>query len=208
MTFRPRVQVGEGFYHTPSYATPERFYSWGVQVQAVLRSGAASVLEVGPGPGLVSRFLRDGGLRVVTLDLDPATHPDVVGDMTRLPVGDGTVDAVVCCQVLEHVPYGVAEAALRELRRVARAFAVVSVPDVGPYYFVDVGLPKLRLSRRWGVPWQRPPSLTFDGQHHWSLGTAQVSVERFRASLRSAGWALAGEVRPRANDYHHFFFLE
>jgi len=206
--FRARVQVDEGFYHAAAYATPERFYSYGVQIQAVLRSGAASVLEVGPGAGVVSRFLRDAGLRVVSLDLDPATRPEVVADMIHLPVASDAVDALLCCQVLEHVPYTLAEKALAELRRVTRGSAVVSVPDVTPYYYLDMAIPKLRISRRWSVPWHRPRPMTFDGQHHWSLGVGHVDGERFRASLAEAGWTVAGELRPSANDYHRFFFLE
>ena len=206
--FRARVQVDEGFYHAAAYATPERFYSYGVQVQAVLGSGAGSVLEVGPGPGVVRSFLCDAGVRVVSLDLDPATRPEVVADMIHLPVASNAVDTVLCCQVLEHVPYALAEKALGELRRVARGSAVVSVPDVTPYYYLDMAIPKLRISRRWSVPWHRPRPMAFDGQHHWSLGVGDVDVERFRASLGAAGWKVADELRPSANDYHRFFFLE
>lgn len=55
----------------------------------------------------------------INADAWPDAHPDVVADIRQLPYTTGTVDAVYCGHVLEHLDYddGVSEA-LAELGRV------------------------------------------------------------------------------------------
>jgi ubiquinone/menaquinone biosynthesis C-methylase UbiE len=85
----------------------------------------------------------------VRLDISAEFTPDVLGDTTRLPFGDASVDAVVLSEVLEHVAEP-AEA-LREIHRILRPGGrlVGSVPflcqgvhaDPGDYYrYTEQGL--------------------------------------------------------------------
>jgi ubiquinone/menaquinone biosynthesis C-methylase UbiE len=95
------------------------------------------VVEVGAGEGHITERLRQrfAGATVVGLDLpddglvDAWTAAEVamfVGDATRLPLADQSVDLVVALEVLEHVPDP--SRALAELARVCRGTAVLSVP--------------------------------------------------------------------------------
>jgi SAM-dependent methyltransferase len=73
----------------------------------------AVVLEAGCGEGYGADLLAQTAHRVTALDYDALTvahmHDayrtvDVIrGDLQRLPLGDGAVDAVVCMQVIEHL---------------------------------------------------------------------------------------------------------
>lgn len=66
----------------------------------------------------------------VTLDVDPATDPDVVADLEGgIPAANGAYDTVTAVHVLEHVQDDVALWA--EMQRVARRRAVAIVP-IGP----------------------------------------------------------------------------
>lgn len=58
--------------------------------------------------------------RVQTIDIDPRAEPDIVLDVSKekIPVEDGTVDTVLCMNVLEHVAS--VEHTLREANRVLR----------------------------------------------------------------------------------------
>jgi SAM-dependent methyltransferase len=127
------LQVSADLYGSREYNVKERFASFWHQVDEVLSLDARSVLEVGPGSGLVTEALRRAGVEVTTIDVDPAVNPDMVGSVTDIPVADGSVDVALCSEVLEHVPWNDAVQALRELRRVARFGVVVSIPDVTPY---------------------------------------------------------------------------
>lgn len=194
-------------YFSRAYLSPERFFSYGLQLELLRSLEPRSVLEVGPGPGIVSYALRRAGLPTVTLDTEVSLAPTLVADVTALPLAAGSVDAVLCAQVLEHLSFERACEALCELRRVARSGAVVSVPDIRPYYRVELILPKIRWEARVPVPWRRPPLPEFDGHHHWVIGARGYPPERFRRAARQAGFAVAQEARPAEHSYHHFFLL-
>ena len=61
------------------------------------------------------------------LDYDHSYHPDIVGDIHSLPFQDGSVDAVICKAVLEHVPepQTAVEECHRVLRKGGKIFAYV-----------------------------------------------------------------------------------
>jgi SAM-dependent methyltransferase len=120
-------------YWTRAYNTKERTCSYWHQVDEVLSLGARSVLEVGPGPGIVTEWLRRSGVEVTTLDMEARLAPDLVGTVTDIPADDGSFDAVVCAQVLEHLPFADVQPALAEMARVSRVGTVVSVPDATPW---------------------------------------------------------------------------
>lgn len=67
---------------------------------------------------------------------------DIVSDITAIPVEDGSFDAVMCTEVLEHVPDPVA--ALKEMNRVLRSggYLMITVPfasltHFAPYHFAS-----------------------------------------------------------------------
>lgn len=57
------------------------------------------VLEIGVGG---NRYTAEND-RAVTLDVNPAVRPDVIGDAHALPFRSGTFDSVVSSQVFEHL---------------------------------------------------------------------------------------------------------
>jgi len=69
-----------------------------------------------------------------TVDIDPDAKPDIVGDIHNLDIPDGSVDAVICRSVLEHVENPIK--AVSELRRILRDGGKIyaSVPFVWPYH--------------------------------------------------------------------------
>ena len=64
-----------------------------------------NVLEIGIGPRLVSSYLIQSNINVVTIDLERKLQPQIVGSVLQLPIKEMTFDTVLCCQVLEHFPF-------------------------------------------------------------------------------------------------------
>jgi SAM-dependent methyltransferase len=91
------------------------------------------LLDIGAREGHFSKLLADRFDEVVALDLEaPQIQHDrvrcVAGDATALQFDDGSFDAVLCAEVLEHIPSPGLERACREISRVTSGVAVVGVP--------------------------------------------------------------------------------
>lgn len=86
-------------------------------------AGARTVLDVGGGNGRLARLLPGLGMRCLLVDLSwvmlgLAPRPSVLADGARLPVADGSVDAVAALFTLYH--YADPLVPIREARRVLR----------------------------------------------------------------------------------------
>jgi SAM-dependent methyltransferase/uncharacterized protein YbaR (Trm112 family) len=96
-----------------------------------------SVLDVGAAEGLFAHAIRavkgaevvagDAALEAALVARRELGLPALVLDSARLPFPDAAFDAVVCCEVLEHVEYPVET--LLELLRVARVAVVVTTEE-------------------------------------------------------------------------------
>jgi SAM-dependent methyltransferase len=139
------------------------------------------VLDVGNGGAGLSAHLPG----CVSIDVDPAASPDVAVDLEagHLPFAADSFDAVVCTDVLEHLEE--LHAVFRELVRVTRRFAIVSLPNNW--------LPARRAMRfggsgrlrNYGLPVDRPAD-----RHRWFFGYTEA--EQF---IRGASARLGLRVR-------------
>ena len=98
------------------YVTKYRFASYRYQIKEVMLTEPANVLEIGIGPNLVTGFLTQHNVRVVTMDRERHLNPQLAGTILHLPIKDITFDTVLCCQVLEHLPFQEFNNCLKELR--------------------------------------------------------------------------------------------
>ena len=159
------------------------------RLPAGLAQVAGTVLDVGSGDRWVSRLLADG-VRYVALDF-PSTgrdlyqaRPDVFADAASLPFGDSSFDAVICLEVLEHVP--APAAVLGEIARVMKSggAAWISMPFLYPLH---------------DAPYDFQRYTEFGLRRDLaSAGLELVALRRSLNSLRSAGLlaclAIAGGV--------------
>ena len=210
------VQVKKEHYFRKKYDDLSRFISYFYQVDLVAVSvgdSGAKILEVGIGNGTVSDYLKKLGFSVTTCDFDPALKPDVVADVRKLPFPDNSFDAVMACEVLEHLPFEDFEIAIKELARVSRKSVVISLPYKSTYFEVALKLPLIRtIFRRPFLDFLIRLPLPFgglkvSGQHYWEIDLWRTPLRRVRAALRRYGRVIR-EVKPVLNHYHYFFVLE
>ncbi|MBP8864208.1 MAG: class I SAM-dependent methyltransferase [Anaerolineae bacterium] len=124
------------YYENPTLWAPGRYEgpdSARVQVVAQwLPADVKSVLDVGCGNGLLtgqlSKTHQTVGVDRSQAALQQMSEPRCQANAAALPFPDSSFDAVVCLEVLEHLPYPVFPSVLREINRVARNFVLITVP--------------------------------------------------------------------------------
>jgi SAM-dependent methyltransferase len=206
---RSGLQVGAEHYGE-QYDSLYRWVSYWYQLREVRRLEPRTFLEIGVGPGMVSRELAQAGIAVTTCDFDARLRPDVCGDVRRLPFAAGQFDVVLCAQVLEHLPFDEFPALLDEIGRVSRRYAVITLPySRAGMFFVPTFLGAStapRLAVRLPIPnWLG--RLLFR-QHKWEIGRFRFPLRTVRRAIRGLGWRIRREVQPILNTYHYFFVLE
>lgn len=202
-----RKQVDASHYRH-GYDTPKRFVSYWHQIDLALRNGPRNALEIGPGSGFLSSYLRRAGLSLTTLDIDPELGPNVSAALPDLPFPDASFDLVIAYEVLEHIPFEHFEACLREMRRVSRGDIALSLPDAERTFRLSSSFSKLwSFGWTWQVPRLIAPKHRFDGEHHWEIGKRGFRQRRILDTMHAAGLEVRTHWRVPEHPYHHFFDL-
>jgi len=199
-------------HYAAKYVRGGRLFSYAHQMNAVLEYEPRTILEIGPGPGMVTAALRAISIDVTTVDVQPELEPDVVASVTDLPFEDKAFDVSMCCQVLEHLPFDQFVPALKELGRVSRRGVVISLPDCTPHYEIKVRLPKLGVLQRHGSRRRRPTAeyrnnrLRRDG-HYWEIGFRGTELSDVIDSIYESGLSTTQSWRTPEMVWHRFFAL-
>ena len=196
-------------YFQMEYDRKWRFVCYWNQIQSAVSGNPTDILEIGTGNKFVVNYLREHAFKVISLDYDFCLSPDVTGSVVALPFSDKSFHTVMCCEVLEHLPFDQFKPCLKEIRRLARNRVVISLPSVERYYRLDAMLPKLPHFRRiWELPSRNKPIHQFDGDHYWEIGTRGYGKQEVEKEILSTGFSLVKEFRDFDDPYHQFFILE
>ena len=207
--FSPQVENPN--YLTMPYLSRERWISFWYQLMEVMETKPESVLEIGPGPNVVSNVLKNMRITLITVDIDWRLRPTVGADITRLPFGERTFDCVLAAEVLEHIPFIEVPKALKEMARVSRSVIVITLPHYSRFS------PSIAIKIFPFVPRVQkvlpisifPPTHQFDGQHYWEIGKREYSGNQIRNLLEeNTGFRLTRDYLIEENPYHHVFVLK
>lgn len=204
-----KPQVEPDYLNMP-YLSKERWTSFWYQLMEVMEVKPESVLEIGPGPGIVIRAIRDFGVFGVTVDIDFRLRPTVVADISKLPFKDKSFDCVLAAEVLEHIPFAEVGGALKELARVSRKSIVITLPHFSRFS------PSIALKIFPFVPRVQKvfpisvfaPKHQFDGQHYWEIGKRETPISKVRQLFSAAvDFKLIRDYLIEENPFHHMFVL-
>ena len=177
------------------------FYTWTRHFH-VLRDLCAQirgdVLEVGTGDGVVRRCLAPFMHSYTVMDVNAQLQPDVLADLLDpQPALAGRFDAVVCTEVLEHLPFERFPTAVEHLRGFLRLGGrlYLTLPHRKAHLLLVT--PRQRL-RTWRFPvgltslgeaWNRfvRRRIWIDPHHRWEIGDGRVKRPQVEAVLRAAG---------------------
>lgn len=205
----PPVQISSEHYFDLEYNTKERFNTFWHQFHEVVKRNPNSVLEIGTGNGIVKYLLHKRGVNVKVLDIDSSLNPDILGSVTDIPLQDGSFDIVLCCQVLEHIPYDEFRKALTELKRVAAKYVILSLPDLSKRYRVNIKIPFFpEIKFLYKIPRLKPLKWTFNGEHWWNIGCEGFSLNRVIQDIKEAGFVVESNYSVFEMSWHRFFILK
>jgi hypothetical protein len=198
------------FFLAPDYDTKARFSAYWTQATEALQTGAQQLLEIGLGNKLVSDYLTRRHIRVYELDMMLDIEPDAVGNVTAIPFRDNSFELVMCCQVLEHLPYDQFAPTLAEIARVAQRDVILSLPNNG--HALSVSLTQFGFDQRHVlidlsriIP--RGEFIPYT-HHHWEIGWRGFPVERILAAMQEAGLRVERHYRVPERPYQHFFICK
>jgi hypothetical protein len=160
------------------------------------------LLEIGPGNGFTSRYLRDRGFAVTTLDIDPEKHADIVANVATYDFPE-TYDAVLAFEVFEHIPFDKFEQVVGRLASAARELVFVSLPrnELVPFR-IALKLGARRRQRTFEV--RRLEGRIREQHHFWELDHAEATTARVEQVFRASGFDI---VRRAPYGKYRFYAL-
>jgi len=181
------------------------FYTWARHFHVIKDLCALTqgdVLEVGTGDGVVKRCIQPFVRSYTVFDINANLHPDVLGNLLEPQPGlAGRFDAVVCTEVLEHLPFADFPRCIAALHAFLRpgGLLYLTLPHrkghmliVTPRQrFVKLRFPfgTTSLSEAWNRFVRR--RIWIDPNHCWEIGDGHVKRQQVEARLAATGLATA-----------------
>jgi hypothetical protein len=160
---------------------------------------------------MTTRTLKSLGLHVTTVDIDSHLCADILASVEDVPLPNDTADVVLCCEVLEHLPFERLAHCIRELARLATKGIVISVPDVERYVSLEIAgnsFRPLRVFREFPRRPRKRPKKCWCDQHYWEIGASEYPLERVTSTIESGGVEILRTYRVFEIPYHRFFVLQ
>lgn len=205
----PHIQAAA--YDFSKYVSAARWRSYYQQIIEALAARPQSLLVIGTGDGVVAQVLRhllpDADIK--TFDFHPGLHPDILGDVRdiRRLLGDRTYDCILCCQVLQHLPFSDFEPIVRDLAQCVVKRLVLSLPYHSAKLALTLELPRGR-PLRWfcGIPrfWKR--KWAYDGHHYWEIDSPNCPRANV-ANVLAKYFRVCNRYRVDFCEDHCFFIL-
>jgi len=206
------IQVPKEHYFE-KYDDVTRFISYFYQIDIVRELKPSNVLEIGIGNKTTANYLKQNGINIDTCDIDKELDPDYVADIRDLPFEDKSYDAVLACEILEHIPWKDVDKALNELHRISKKYVVISIPYSSAGFELLLKFPLIgRIIKRpflnlfFRIPYFFI-GIKFSGEHYWEMGRKNYPRKKIKSAFGKY-FKILKEVRPILNHYHHFFILE
>ena len=210
-----KVQVEKTHYDFDKYVDIGRWNSYYYQIAKTMEQSGDDVLVVGAGDAIVVDVLKKFGKNVDTFDFDKALEPDIVGSVTEIDeVVKKKYDVVLCCQVLEHIPFDKFSDTVRRIKTVLKPSGcfILSLPNHSIGFKMDVKIPKMPRIEKVGVikrPFRKVWDLQKDGkgEHYWEINTKGCEEKKVKRILGEY-YSIAERFIPMNNLYHIFYVLK
>lgn len=159
-----------------------------------------SVLEAGPGEGVIKSIMSRYVERYDTLDVNSKLEPTYLSDVRgRIPKATGKYDVVIAADILEHIPFVDVPTALRNLREylMPGGVALITIPHRAWFVFWMDWISGQGHTFRF-PDWIRTfyhhrlhrRKNPIDTDHSWEIGDGLHKVQDIENIMRDAGFLI------------------
>jgi len=206
---KSRLQVSKNHYFENNYDDLKRFASYWHQINQIIKLNPKNILEIGPGNGFISDYLKKRDFNIKTLDIDKDLKPDKLGSVLNIPFDKNSFSLVACFELLEHIPYKKIPKALKEIQRVTKKYVVISIPDINTVLGVYLNIPKIGIIKKLiPLPFIKKGKHKFDGEHYWETGAKNYKLKDFKNKLKKANLTIIKTYRIFEHPFHRIFVLK
>lgn len=125
-----KKQVDKKHYNFLNYVDKPRWNSYYKQIEEVLKEENENVLIIGAGDKIVPNILKTKMDEVKIFDIAEDLNPDYIGDILKVDnILEKNFDCVLCCQVLEHLPFDKFEKCIEKLEKITEKKCIISLPQ-------------------------------------------------------------------------------
>ena len=193
-------------YFSDSYFKMEQLYSYAHQINAIHSLRPNSLLEIGIGNGFTSTFFRKLGYDVVTVDINHELCPDICLPINELnsSIFGRTFDLIVCCEVLEHIPFCEFEGSIKTFASIGKNLFLTLPNYKRQFGFGGVlRLPKLsiRISKYFEIKYKKE----FGSGHFWEVDSSKNTNKRSVVSILEKYYNSVEISRFALSPYHISF---
>ena len=130
------------YYDFGRYVTKERMLTFWYQLKEVLSKKPGNLLEIGIGSKIVSGVIRELGIDLTTVDINPTLKLDYVVAVQNLSdkFKPASFDLILCARVLHHIPFSDFEIAIRQMAEITKKYVILTLPtdDLRLYFSMRI----------------------------------------------------------------------
>lgn len=182
----------------------ENWYRYYFLIKEIAAFKPLQVLEIGAGNEVVKNCLKRIVRNYQVMDICPQLSPDIVSDLREAhPELELRYDAVLCADVLEHMPFADFRKNLTNIRRYLsrEGCAFITIPHrridfvfmtaLFPYRPFHFALPSwVCLTPRSFFSRFIKKEIQKDPYHHWEIGDGRIKRTHVNAAIREAGFEI------------------
>ncbi len=200
--------IEKNAYLNASYFDLRQLCTYAHQINDIYNLHLNQILEIGIGNGFTSHYLKNAGFDVMTVDINCKLNPDLCCGIDEVEdhVKGKKFDLVVCCEVLEHLPFSEFESILKIFRRLSKNL-YITLPNYNRVFgfggFVKL-LPKKVFSLKEFMI-EVPNTKKLDYEHFWEVGSSNETKKKQIKNILEKYYANVECKRYALNSYHIAF---
>jgi SAM-dependent methyltransferase len=191
-------------YFSDDYFSLSQLYAMTQQIHDIHKLQPKSILEIGIGNGFVSSFIKRAGYQVTTADINPALAPDICCPISELRkyVNQHEFDLVVCCEVLEHMPFEDFRANIETICEVGNRL-YMTLPNHNKSFGFGGFLKLPRIEPMFVNAYvDMPSNRAVTEEHFWEVGSLPQTTKRSLMRILNEYYPNVGVRHNLLNPYH------